>query len=357
MRSQYATKYQLLNCSKSSIRSDRKHILYHFSWLVIVLLHLLASSSAFVFLKEYELLRHSASGSVKVDSNIVKNTPIFLNRRNTLKLHAHNDPPKAEDIKVSLVRNGKCSASLRPPSFTTRRKAMKKGTIILVNILGAGITSQQSIAVEESTQVTATVQSTEINAAVESPPLVVDESAQATTTVTSAEINTAVAPPPLAMDESAQATAIVKSAEINVAIAPPPLKRKGSAVFAGRWDDPNHPEGYRLIEIPGSKILGFQLASVELSDGEMEKIPKKTEKKIKIKNNSDGQPEDSKSEPEETKLVTFKLNAMVGPIARVDSITIDFTPKGGSSELRGSYDPATDRIVFEDGNAWTRQKN
>ena len=103
----------------------------------------------------------------------------------------------------------------------------------------------------------------------------------------------------------------------------------GRQVFVGEWADPNHPNGGRSITLSNSKLLGFQLAVVELYN-EVGEAPK-------------------------------SLNALVGPVAGKQTITVDFTPVGGPAEFRGQYYAATgglfasDRIEFPDGNAWTKK--
>ena len=85
--------------------------------------------------------------------------------------------------------------------------------------------------------------------------------------------------------------------------------------FIGRYTDPNHPGGYRVITLKDQMIAQFRLAEVKGGGG--------------------------KGEPE-----LYTLPALVYG----DRITVDFSPKGGPAGLTGTF--AQNGIKWPDGNKW-----
>merc|ERR1711879_606130 len=81
--------------------------------------------------------------------------------------------------------------------------------------------------------------------------------------------------------------------------------------IAGNYSDPNHPGGFRTIEMNGA------VASIQGVDG------------------FGAQPW-----------------TLVGKVTG-NSVRIDFSPKGGPKDLQGQFDGSG--IVFSDGNRWSKQ--
>ena len=96
------------------------------------------------------------------------------------------------------------------------------------------------------------------------------------------------------------------------------------SIFDGRYTDPNHPDGYRVISITGEEN-----PETGLSDGTV--VGSDT----------------SSTEPD------YTLPAMAGRSQdEFDIIFIDFTPKGGPKDFEGTWD--NDGILFVDGNKWPK---
>ena len=107
-----------------------------------------------------------------------------------------------------------------------------------------------------------------------------------------------------------------------------PRATKGNAALTGRWRAEDGSS--RFVTLLPTKGLGFQLASVEGVD-------------------QLGRP--------------VRWNALVGEVARRDTITVDYTLTGGPADYRGVYFAASasgiyskDRVEFPDGTAWTRDQ-
>jgi hypothetical protein len=95
------------------------------------------------------------------------------------------------------------------------------------------------------------------------------------------------------------------------------------SVFAGSYSDPNHPGCARLVVLDGEGAGG---AMVSGEDG------------------------DEGSEDCANPVPWGPLDAVIDG----DSIEIDFSPKGGPSDLTASYDLDRDGILFSDGNLWAK---
>ena len=95
-------------------------------------------------------------------------------------------------------------------------------------------------------------------------------------------------------------------------------------IFDGRYTDPNHPDGFRVISITGE--LNTETG---LRDG-----------------TCDG------SDTSST-VTDYTLPAMAGRSQdEFDIIFIDFSPKGGPKDFEGTFE--TDGIRFVDGNFWPK---
>jgi len=103
-------------------------------------------------------------------------------------------------------------------------------------------------------------------------------------------------------------------------LVPPFMTPFDSTAIAGYYSDPNHPNCKRIIEVAGA------IASLTGTDG------------------NPGCPPDGSGEPW----------TLVGKV-HGNTILVDFSPKGGPSDLKGVYDanePAS--INWPDGNKWTK---
>ena len=96
------------------------------------------------------------------------------------------------------------------------------------------------------------------------------------------------------------------------------------ATFAGNYSDPNHPDCARRIAFEttsSARVFGADAAGGEAVS-------------------CDG----------ETDLPWGPLPATVNGA----QIVVDFSSKGGPSNLTGKYDEVQDKINWQDGNAWTK---
>lgn len=107
---------------------------------------------------------------------------------------------------------------------------------------------------------------------------------------------------------------------ILMAIVPPSLVPFDPASIAGYYSDPNHPNCQRIIEVAG------KIASLTGTDGDP------------------GCPPDGSGE-------TWTLQGKI----KGNTILVDFSPKGGPSDLKGVYnETAPAGINWPDGNKWTK---
>ena len=101
-----------------------------------------------------------------------------------------------------------------------------------------------------------------------------------------------------------------------------------SSYFLGTYSDPNHPDCFRLIseyENGTTIVTGADNA------------------------NGDGYSCSGISRSE----VDF-WGPLFATISDDTSISVDFSPKGGPSDLAGTYDTTTNIINWSDGNTWTK---
>ena len=90
--------------------------------------------------------------------------------------------------------------------------------------------------------------------------------------------------------------------------------------FIGRYTDPNHPGGFREVALLETQVGIYRLAKVTGGGG--------------------------RGEP-----ASFELPALVYG----DTITVDFSPKGGPFGLTGKYDVRGDKgILWPDKNKWPK---
>ena len=95
-------------------------------------------------------------------------------------------------------------------------------------------------------------------------------------------------------------------------------------IFDGRYTDPNHPDGFRVISITGE--LNTETG---LRDGTC--VGSDTSSTV----------------------TDYTLPAMAGRSQdEFDVIFIDFSPKGGPKDFEGTYE--NDGIRFRDGNFWPK---
>lgn len=109
-----------------------------------------------------------------------------------------------------------------------------------------------------------------------------------------------------------------------LALACSTLADVSERTFAGKYSDPNHPNCARLIALEtrvSARVFGADAAGGEgaACDGET----------------------DSQWGP-----LPAKVNG--------EEIIVDFSSKGGPSNLSGKYDDENQAINWEDGNSWTK---
>lgn len=95
--------------------------------------------------------------------------------------------------------------------------------------------------------------------------------------------------------------------------------------FAGKYSDPNHPGCARVINLEtkvSARVYGADAAGGEGAT-------------------CDGQT-DTQWGP-----LPAKINGL--------EIVVDFSSKGGPSDLGGKYDEVKEAINWQDGNSWTKQ--
>lgn len=103
------------------------------------------------------------------------------------------------------------------------------------------------------------------------------------------------------------------------------LTRPGDAQeMAGAYADPNHPGCARTVDVLSSTMA--EVSGADAAGGEGAQC--------------DG----------ETDVSWGPLNATIDDT----TIVVDFSPKGGPSDLTGTYSAATPGITWEDGNVWTQ---
>lgn len=111
------------------------------------------------------------------------------------------------------------------------------------------------------------------------------------------------------------------TATFGAIIASAPLVANTKFDFTGSYSDPNHPNCLREIHVTGPKAV------VSGTDG------------------NPGCPTDGAG-------TKWKL---VGKV-KADTILVDFSPKGGPSNLKGQWEPApTPGIRWPDGNLWAME--
>jgi hypothetical protein len=95
----------------------------------------------------------------------------------------------------------------------------------------------------------------------------------------------------------------------------------GSTIFAGYYNDPNHPHCKRIVQVAG------QVVAVSGTDG------------------NPGCPPDGSGEP-------WTVDGQIQIVEGKPLLSVDFSPKGGPAHLWGTYKDGG--IQWEDDNTWTK---
>ena len=118
-----------------------------------------------------------------------------------------------------------------------------------------------------------------------------------------------------------EATSVPAAGEIIKSLSD---RRSYKSIFEGRYSDPNHPEGFRVISITGD--LNTETG---LRDGTCVGSDRRSTE------------------------IDYTLPAMAGRSQdESDVIVIDFSPKGGPKDLKGTFE--IDGIRWSDGNKWPK---
>jgi hypothetical protein len=115
------------------------------------------------------------------------------------------------------------------------------------------------------------------------------------------------------------------AAAVSAALAASPMVANAAPVnFAGSYSDPFHPNCQRVI-LKDDKAAASSILTIRGTDG------------------NPGCPPDGSGTP-------WTLTGQVGGDG--SSILVDFTPKGGPPNLKGTWDGSG--IMWPDGNKWTK---
>lgn len=114
------------------------------------------------------------------------------------------------------------------------------------------------------------------------------------------------------------------AAGISAALVASPLPGMAfdSTEIAGYYNDPNHPNCQRIIEVAAPK------ATISGTEG------------------NPGCPANGSG----------RVWTLYGKV-KGDSLSVDFSPKGGPRSLEGTYDASSELIQWKDGNQWTKTAN
>jgi len=112
------------------------------------------------------------------------------------------------------------------------------------------------------------------------------------------------------------------------------LKTGASAYFTGDYDDPNHPGCLRQVKVVGAPLR---------ADGSRSAYP------VVEVVGYDGKEGEKSCSARPTRADLWKIQ---GKLKSDKEATIDFSPKGGPTNLLATWDG--DGIVFPDGNKWTK---
>jgi hypothetical protein len=111
-------------------------------------------------------------------------------------------------------------------------------------------------------------------------------------------------------------------------------KTGASSPFQGDYDDPNHPECLRQVKVVGAPLR---------ADGSRSAYPV-----IEV-TGYDGKGDSPVCSDRPTRADLWKVT---GTVKSKNTAVIDFSPKGGPSNLMATYEDGG--IVFPDGNKWTK---
>ena len=100
-------------------------------------------------------------------------------------------------------------------------------------------------------------------------------------------------------------------------------RAKVGDVFIGCYTDPNHPDGYRWISFFST-------------------VDKKEARTGECMGSDTG------------KVQEYDLPATAMQTDMADQIIVDFSSKGGPSDLAGVWDESVDGITWSDGNSWPK---
>jgi hypothetical protein len=107
--------------------------------------------------------------------------------------------------------------------------------------------------------------------------------------------------------------------------------------FTGDYDDPNHPNCLRQVKVVGAPLRG---------DGSRPANP------IIEVTGYDGKSGEKMCTDRPTRSDLWKVQGTVNR-NNLEAV-IDFSPKGGPSNLKATFDNGDKSIVFPDGNRWTK---
>mmetsp|Transcript_4031 Transcript_4031/g.8123 ORF Transcript_4031/g.8123 Transcript_4031/m.8123 type:complete len:218 (+) Transcript_4031:89-742(+) len=128
---------------------------------------------------------------------------------------------------------------------------------------------------------------------------------------------------------SAVALIALRRSDSNAEEVPPARDETVGTIFIGRYTDPNHPGGYREISVTDNWQGDKRFVKIEGGGG--------------------------RGEPALYNLKGFTQKQPAKDGTLVDTITIDFTPKGGPGNFLGVWDK--DGITFvRDNNHWPKSK-
>jgi hypothetical protein len=117
----------------------------------------------------------------------------------------------------------------------------------------------------------------------------------------------------------------------------PSLKVGPASPFAGDYEDPNHPGCLRQVKVVGAPLR---------ADGTRPNTP------VMEITGYDGNGSSGNICTEADRPTRSDLWKIQGKVKSNSEVAIDFSPKGGPSNLIGTFDG--DGIVFPDGNKWTK---
>lgn len=142
---------------------------------------------------------------------------------------------------------------------------------------------------------------------------------------------------------SASVPTIANAANTVVAATTKPETTCQDPCFTGVWTDPKHPKGYRVLI-----RKSYTVANMFLSDGVVvEGTPTDTNK-----NNKDSTTVATNTTPKTYSNIGVKVKD--DPKKGETYLTFDLSAKGGPKKIVGTVVDHGNKIVFPDGNVWTK---